>query len=466
MISRTARNSMLGAVAACTLAVAPSMADVTGDLKAEIASQRAQLEAQRLRLEALEKKLDEAMQPQLPQAAPAVAAKSALPVAPAAPITVASAAPFAPHGVLGEPGEGYTFHITPADSVTLYGLLDVIAVNRNHADAAGNRQTAMEIGWFSGSRWGITGHHEITRDGGAAIFKLESEYEIPTGNMDTPNVLFNRDAWLGYQSDWFGKLTFGRQNALPRDYSAIYGDPYTTSKVILDETGYTNSNNFKQLIFYAASATGTRVDNGIVWKKDFGGFVAGLEYTLGGVPGANSEKSSRAIALGYNGPGDLFHLAGYYTEFQVSQLKHKDYSVGGNVGLGPIFRLYGGYYKDDTEQAPGFGKRKDHAYTVSGKLAPTPKYDFEVGYQVIHADNAGVNGAGNVLVPYADSSAIKGTATGDKTTTYGSFFYHFDRRAEVYVTSDYAKLKDGYKLANFHGFQNQVEFAVGARYRF
>lgn len=463
MKSTMARSSIMGAMAACALAAASAHADVPGDLKAEIEAQRAQIEAQRQRLEALERKLDAAMQ-QSPQAVPAPAAKLASPTA-QAPVVVASAAPFTRHGELGQPGEGYTFHITPADAVTLYGLLDLSIVNRDHANTAGARQTAMEIGWFSGSRWGITGHHAISEDG-RVIFKLESEYEIPTGSMDTPGVLFNRDAWLGYQSDAFGKLTLGRQNALPRDFSAIYGDPYTTSRVILDETGYTNSNNFKQLIFYAASATGTRLDNGIVWKKDFGGFVAGLEYTLGGVPGANSEHSSRAVALGYNSPGDVFHLAGYYTTFEVGGLKHKDYSVGGNVGVGPMFRLYGGYYKDDSEQAAAFGKRKDHAYTISGKLAPTPKYDFELGHQVIHASNAGLNSAGNVLVPYADSSSIKATATGDKTTTYGSFFYHFDRRAEVYVTSDYAKLKDGYKLAGFHGFSNQLEFAVGARYRF
>ncbi len=448
MKMKTVPLAVLGALAALAAAASPAMADTAADLKAEIAAQRAQLEAQRVRLEALERKLEAASQ------APAAAAPAA-----------GAGAGFAMHGALGGPGEGYTFYLTPADAVTLYGLLDLTVVDRNHANAAGDRSFNMEIGWWSGSRWGITGHHALA-NGDRVVFKLESEFEIPTGSEDTPGVLFNRDAWLGYESSSWGKLTLGRQNALPRDFSAIYGDPYTTSRVITDETGYTNNNNFKQLIFYAASPTGTRYDRGVVWKKDFGGLVAGAAYQFGGVPGDNTEGSARAVALGYNGPGDGFHLAGYYTQFQVSGLEHKDWSVGGNVALGPLFRVYGGYYKDDTEQPAAFGKRKDHAWTVSTKITPHGPFDYEVGYQIIHADNAGVNGAGNVLVPYRDTSGIKGTATGDKKTLYGSVFYHFDRRAELYLASDYAKLTDGYKLGSFNGFANQLEVAAGMRYRF
>jgi predicted porin len=403
------------------------------------------LEAQRLRLEALEKKLDAVG-----------AAKAATP---------AQGAFSAMHGELGAPGEGYSFHITPQDTVTLYGLLDLSLVDRNHATTAGGHSRNMEIGWFSGSRWGITGYHGIGGDS-RVIFKLESEIELPTGAEDTPGVLFNRDAWVGFQSDTFGKLTLGRQNALPRDITAIYGDPYSGPRVTLEEGGYTNSNNFKQLIFYAASATGTRYDRGVVWKKEFGPLVAGLAYQFGGVAGNMEEGSTQAVALGFNGPGDVFHLAGYYTQFQVGGFDHKDWSIGGNVVLSPIFRINAGYYKDDTEQPAPFGKRKDHAWTVSTKIAPPGPMDFELGYQTLHADNAAVNASGNLLVPYRDTGAARGTATGDKKTLYGSIFYHFDRRAEVYLAADYAKLSGGYKLGSFNGFANQTEVATGMRIRF
>jgi predicted porin len=145
---------------------------------------------------------------------------------------------------------------------------------------------------------------------------------------------------------------------------------------------------------------------------------------------------------------------------------HKAWSVGGNVSLGPIVRLNAGYYKYDSEQGGGVGNRKDHAYTVSTKIAPSGPVDFELGYQLLHADNAGVNGSGFVLIPYADASGVTSTATGNKKTTYVSAFYHFDRRAEVYVTADYMKLTEGYRLAVTNGHDSQTEVGVGVRFRF
>lgn len=441
------RPAVLSACVAIALASGGAAADEIGDLKAEIQAQRALLEAQRNRLEALEKKLDTA------------AAK-----APAAVSPVSSILPSF-QGGFNEPGQGYTFQITPEDAVTLYGLLDMTLVDRNHANAAGAHSRNMEIGWFSGSRWGMTGYHGLG-SGLKAIFKLESEIELPTGSEDTPGVLFNRDAWIGFQSDTFGKLTLGRQNALPRDISAIYGDPYGNAKVTTEEGGYTNSNNFKQLIFYAASATGTRYDRGIVWKKEFGPFVAGAAYQFGGVTGNLEEGATEAVALGYNGPDDVFHLAGYYTQFQVGGFDHKDWSIGGNVALGPIARLYGGYYKDSTDQPAQFGKRNDKAWTVSAKLAPSGPLDYELGYQVLKADNAAVNAAGNILTPYANTGNAARTVNGDKKTLYASIFYHFDRRTELYLASDYAKFGGGYKLGSFNGYSNQTELAAGMRFRF
>ena len=182
-------------------------------------------------------------------------------------------------------GSGLTIGNT-ANSATLYGLIDISLVNKDNANKAGQSVTAPQVAWFSGNRWGITGSHATGtgEDAIKAIFRLESEYESETGNMDTPGTIFNRDAWLGIESKTIGKLTIGRQNALGRDpaASATYGDPYGPAKASVEEGGYTNNNNFKQLIYYAGSANGTRINNGVVWKKAFStGLVAGAEYSFG-----------------------------------------------------------------------------------------------------------------------------------------------------------------------------------------
>src|SRR5258705_3987042 len=300
---KTLHIAVAGALAALALSAQPAFADATSDLKAEIAAQRAQLEAQRLRLEAMEKKLDEATA-QASQAAEAAKAAQVAAAKPA-PQPAAESKTWVPSLIASADWQpGFTFQVTPVDTVTLYGLIDATLSDISNANAKGDHKTGFQTAWMSGNRWGITGRHGIFDNTTGIIFKLESEFDYQTGEEDTPGVLFNRDAWVGFQSDLIGKLTFGRQNALARDFSGIYGDPYTGSRVTLEEGGYTNVNNFKQLIFYAASATGTRYDRGIVWKKDFGGLVAGLGYQFGGSQsvGDFQKGSTQTVALGYNPP--------------------------------------------------------------------------------------------------------------------------------------------------------------------
>jgi predicted porin/uncharacterized coiled-coil protein SlyX len=467
--NRPQQRKALGAAVASALAcvafaAGPAFADTTSELKEEIAAQRAQLEQQRLRLEALERKLDAAAAAQ--QASAPIAPQASAPPA-AAPVVMAekksSSSPTTPTLVASAEWQpGFTFQVTPADTVTLYGLIDATISSISNSNANGDRKIGYQTAWFSGNRWGITGKHDLAEKT-SVIFKLESEFDYQTGEEDTPGVLFNRDAWVGFLTE-AGKFTFGRQNALARDFTGIYGDPYGSASVTTEEGGYTNVNNFKQLIFYAASATGTRYDRGAVWKKDFGGLVAGLGYQFGNQPGNFQKGSTETISLGYN--AEIFHLAGFYNHFNVNGLVHKAWSGGGNVQLGPVVRLNAGYYKYDSEQGNNVGNRGDHAYTVSSKFTFGSPWEFDLGYQVLHADNAGVNAAGFVLTPYADASGVKATANGDKKTIYGSVFYHFDRRAEVYLVSDYMKLTDGYKLAVTNGHDSQLEFGAGLRFRF
>jgi predicted porin len=356
-----------------------------------------------------------------------------------------------------------------SNSATLYGLIDVTLVNQNNANKAGDSITSPRVAWFSGNRWGLTGSHATGEgeDALKAIFRLESEFESETGNMDTAGTLFNRDAWIGLESKSLGKLTFGRQNALARDptASAVYGDPYGSAKASVEEGGYSNNNDFKQLIFYAGSSTGTRINNGVVWKKAFSnGLVAGAAYSFGTAVGSFGTGSSKTGSLAYNGNG--FTLAGFATDANINNLTHQSYSFGGNVQIGPMVRLNAGYFNYTAQQAPGLGDRKDHAWTISTKLAPGGAFDYELGYQVMTADNAGVDGSGFVQNAFSDTSAIKATASGDRSTIYGSIFYHLDKATEFYLAFDHLNTTDGYLAAQAKGATSQNELGLGMRYKF
>ncbi|HWX03013.1 porin [Collimonas sp.] len=353
-------------------------------------------------------------------------------------------------------------------NVTIYGLIDATISTVNHADSNGDRLTGIPVAWFSGNRLGFRGAEDLGA-GMKAIFKLEAEFVVGTGAMDTPGVLFNRDAWVGLQDQTFGQITLGRQNTLARDFSQVYGDAYG-SKLGLEEGGYTNNNNFKQLIFYSGSATGTRYDNGLVWKKVFNnGVVAGLGYQFGNVAGQFAHNTTKSAAIGYNGSN--FVVSAFINQADVgngidsSLEKHKSYSIGGSY-MFDLVRLNAGYFHYTADQG-ALGQRKDDAYTVSAKFTPSGSFDYEIGYQVMKAENAAYSADGtSTLNAYADASGSTATGSGNKKTLYGSTFYHLSKRTELYVAADYMKLSDGYRVGSANGFKNQTEFAVGMRTRF
>ena len=353
---------------------------------------------------------------------------------------------------------------TSNDFVRLYGLIDLSVSRHTNANSSGASLTDMSVAWFSGNRWGLEGAHALkTADDLKAIFRLESEYELPTGNMDTPGTLFNRDAWMGLESKSLGKLTIGRQNTLAREFSKIYGDPYGSSKVTMNEGGYTNNKNFKQLIFYSGSATGTRYDKGVVWKKEFDKIVVGVGYQFGGIPGDFNSGSTKSLGVAYN--GGTANLSAFYNTATVAGMTNTSYSIGGNYKLG-IVRLNAGYFHYTADQPTVIGNRKDNAYTVSAKIAPKGVFDYEVGYQVMDADNAAVNGGGYVLNAYANASNATAAASGKRKTVYGSMFFHFDSRTELYLAADQLNTDGNYLASQANGHKSQFGMATGMRFRF
>ena len=365
--------------------------------------------------------------------------------------------------------DGISFH-RPGLDLGLYGLLDLTFSSQNNANAKGDSERNFGTPWFSGSRWGVIGSRNLGSFP-SLIFKLEGEFVIGTGNMDTPGTIFNRDAWVGFYGDTAGKLTMGRQNTLGRDFSGNWGDPYLSDgQVTYEERGWTNTNNFKQLINYAASPSGTRWDRGVVYKKDFGPVMLGVGHQFqspgaGNDPVAGQDNQNRSNAAGIAYNGGQFNASGFYNQSDVFTFKHKSYGVGGNAGFS-IVRVYGGLFHYTAEQPAPVGERRDNAWTLSVRLTPSGPLDYETGYARFKATNAGVNSSGFILNPYARTSTVTSSVDGSKSTFYGSVFYHFDRTTEVYVAADRMKTKNGWADPRSFGKDSQTELAVGLRTRF
>ena len=479
------RASALAVLALCQ----PAFAGEIEDLKAEIAAQKATEAAQKARLDALERRLD---------------AISAAPAAPPAkaPVAVSKAMLTDQNGAkLPEAPSGVALYDNGNTSLHIYGLIEATGSHANHQSAGGASTTGFQVAWFSGNRLGFDADHalaigdRIGLPGLKVISKLETEFELPTGDMDTSDVFFNRDAWMGFYSDDLGKITVGRQNTVTRDFTASWGDPYGGADVGLKEGGYSNVNNFKQFIFYSGSANGTRMNSSIAWKKKFGDHVvAGLGWAFGSqgaggsgdvgnggsTPGDFKKGQTQEASIALNalevGPG-LLSANLSYDRANVNDLTHQSTLVGANYRLG-MFRVNGGFAHYTAEQGVdnGAGTRTDNSWTVSMSLLPTPENELALGFNEMKGRHAGFNGGGNILNPFGSTAGVTAVADGSKKVVYASWMYHVDRQLDVYLAGDHFKVDGGWVLGDAQGngnrfgagqaYSGETEVAVGARYRF
>ena len=482
------RSPLLAAVMCVSALGTTAYADEVADLKAEIAAQKQAAEAQRLRLDALERKLDSM---QTAPRAPTAAAAAPVPLA----LTTDQ------QGVKIDPdANAVTLYSNSNTSLRLYGLLEATISRANNQTPTGGSTTGYQTAWFSGNRLGFDAEHalgfgqSIGMPDLKVMSKLETEFELPTGNSDTANVLFNRDAWLGFYSDTLGKITLGRQNTLTRDFTQNWGDPYGTADVTLKEGGYSNVNNFKQLIFYSGSANGTRVNSAVEWKKIFNDhIVVGVGYAFGSggaggsgdvgnggaTPGDFGRGTTQAVSVAYNklalGP-TIVNVNASYDRANVADLIHRSALVGGNVIIGPV-RWNAGFIHYTAQQGVdnSLGGRTDNSWTTSLSYTLN-KMELALGYQVMKGRNAGFNGGGNTLNPFGNTSGVTSTADGRKTTVYGSFMYHVDRQLDFYLAADHFNVGGDWVLGDAQGngnhfgagqpFRSETEFAAGARFKF
>ncbi|WP_082814276.1 porin [Paraburkholderia monticola] len=102
----------------------------------------------------------------------------------------------------------YSISAHAQSSVTLYGLVDVGIRYTTHANPAGDSQVQMLSG-ASESAFGIKGTEDIG-GGTKVVFEMENRFFPNTGQTDPAYPFFNT-AFVGLQSNTYGKLTMGRQ---------------------------------------------------------------------------------------------------------------------------------------------------------------------------------------------------------------------------------------------------------------
>jgi predicted porin len=392
-------------------------------------------------------------------------------------------------------------------AVHFYGLVEATLGYATNQTDHGNTTFGFQTSWFSGNRYGFDMDHALAfgdqmgLPGLKVISKLEGEFESQNGSFDTNNGIFNRDCWIGLYSEDLGKLTFGRQNTLTRDFTQTWGDAYGTQDVTLKEGGFSNVNNFKQFIFYSAAPGGTRSDSAIVWKKKVGAHVVlGLGYGFsyqgaggsadpgvgGAIPGKQGIGSSQEASFAYNqlaiGSGKLSFNANYNRgnksdPTETFSLVHQAELIGGDFVIGN-FKVNGGYVHYTAEQGRdnSAGTRTDNSWTVSGSVK-ADRTEFALGYVKMAGKHAGVNGAGKVINPFlGDTSGVTTVVDGNKGTIFGSIMYHADVNTDFYIAADSMKVGGDWAVGDAQGnesaygkgqkYDSELELALGIRFKF
>ena len=524
-----------------------------GDFADDLADLKAQVERQNQKIQELQKLLEN-LKPTTSNSAPsASAASSVASVGPTPVAAVPESLRLDQDGtaIINQYPDGLTLFDNNKTRLKIYGLVEptlshvtqqkvasipygktgsLVSIAADGQPASARATTfGFQTSWFSGNRLGFSFEHDLGSVGAVsslkAIAQLESEFELPTGSLDTSNTLFKRDAWAGFYSPDLGRITFGRQNTLTRDVTQTWGDPYGTAEVVLREGGYTNVNNFKQLVYYSGGGPSAALDSAVVWKKKFGDhWLIGLAHSFGfqgsggsgglgpsglygaiapgyasagqggPVPGDSSNGATNEASLAYNGlslGGDTKLNANYsYNSATIDDLKQTANLIGGNIVFGPLLRLNAGYITYTAEQGPhnSAGNRTDKASTISGSVN-VGQTSFSLGFNEMNINNAGFGSGGkgstimNPFVAIAPNQSMlnairSNLASGHKKAFYGAIVYHWDNQTDLYIASDYAKVDGGISMGDAAhngtnlsgnpalGVASEVEIATGVRFKF
>ncbi|KVG64079.1 porin [Burkholderia cenocepacia] len=184
-------------------------------------------------------------------------------------------------------------------SVTLYGVIDTSIAYVHGNDGKANNMWQMLSGNLQGSRWGLKGAEDLG-GGLKAIFQIENGFNPGTGKLSASNTIFNRQAFVGLQSNQYGTLTLGRQYDPVVDLvQAVTADNYFGSFFATPGDVDNNDNSL-------------RVSNAIKYTSPvYAGFQFEGMYGLSGIAGKPGQGQTWSAAAAYNN-GPIGIAAGYF----------------------------------------------------------------------------------------------------------------------------------------------------------
>jgi predicted porin len=360
-------------------------------------------------------------------------------------------------------------------SVTLYGTLDAGLVYSNNQGGHSNWQQSS--GNLSNTYFGLKGNEDLGA-GLHAIFTLESGFNLNSGQFSQSSTLFNRQAFVGLQSNQYGTVTLGRQYDSTVDYLAplsaagsgygnnLAGHPFDNDNLdnsfsVQNSVKYTSANYYGLQfggLYGFSNAAGQFSDNR-AWS-------VGASYT-------NGPLNFAASYLQLNNAGNNTTGAVSVTNgnANIASEQQRTYGAGVNYTYGPATAgfVYTHTQLDNVQginaggtPLPGVLGMNLHLdnYEINGRYALTPALSLAAAYTFTDGKVTGTANNG-------DPKWHTFTLTSD---------YSLSKRTDVYVEGVYQHASGqfgdfGSNVASINTLSpsstgNQVAAAVGVRHRF
>ena len=363
-------------------------------------------------------------------------------------------------------------------SVTLYGSLDAGVVYANNA--GGHPAWNQGSGALSDTYFGLKGSEDL--GGGLhAIFRLENGFNLNNGKDTEAGTMFNRQAYVGLQSNQYGALTLGRQYDSMVDYVAPLSDAGSGFGNNLAAHPFDNDNldhsfSIRNSVKYqSASYAGVKFGGLYGFSNDAGQFANNRAWSVGVSYGAgplnvaaaylqmnNSRTNSNANGANSAGAGNNVNL---------SAETQRTFGAGLNYTYGPATagfvwthtqyeNLIAGGQGGNTFSIPsGMNLHLDN-FELNGRYALTPALALDASYTFTDGKVKGSNGSGD---PKWHTVSLQAD-------------YAFSKRTDVYVQGVYQHASGelgelGQNVAMINTLSpsttpNQVAATVGLRHRF
>jgi predicted porin len=226
-------------------------------------------------------------------------------------------------------------------SVSLFGLMDVGLTYINNE--GGHSTLQFKDGQNSPNLWGITGTEDLG-GGLKAIFLLRDQFVVGTGSILAGQDLWSKTAYVGLDSDRYGKITLGEQYDFMRELvvdspAEISGHLYAYPGGIFTKLAIPGNPSGS---FDWSRLTGTPISNSVEYETPvLSGFRFGALYGFGNVAGSIGAGNASSFLASYQ-HGNFGIDADYTTTKHVGaagapSVTIRNSAIGSRYTWGPVF---------------------------------------------------------------------------------------------------------------------------------